>query len=83
MRYGVFTVVKIQVAVQSYGRIQPQHYMVSQTSRLDLNLKELTPRSRALLEKLITIQLVKKFPAFYRILRFITMFTTASHWSPS
>jgi NAD-dependent DNA ligase len=37
----------------------------------------LTARNRALLEKLIVAQLIKKFPAFYGPLRFITVFTTA------
>jgi hypothetical protein len=33
--------------------------------------------------KLIVTQLVKKFPAFYVTRRFITVFTTARHWSLS
>jgi len=37
----------------------------------------LTPWSRVLLEKLTSSQLVKKFPAFYGIGRFITAFTSA------
>jgi hypothetical protein len=36
-----------------------------------------------LLEKLPTVQLLKNFPAFYGILRFITVFTRALHWSLS
>jgi len=36
-----------------------------------------------LLEKLIDTQLAKKFPAFYETRRFITVFTTARHWSLS
>ena len=43
----------------------------------------LTPRSRILLEKLTSSQLVKKFPAFYGIRKFITAFTTARHLSLS
>ena len=39
----------------------------------------LTPWSRALLEKLTGSQLVKKFPEFYGIRRFITAFTRARH----
>jgi len=31
------------------------------------------------LQKLIVIQLVKKFPVFYGTLRFIAVFTTARH----
>ena len=38
-----------------------------------------TPWSRVLLEKLPALQLVKKFPAFYRTRRFITTFTSARH----
>ena len=41
----------------------------------------LTPWSRALLEKLTGLQLVKKFPAFYGTRRFITAFTSARHLS--
>jgi hypothetical protein len=43
----------------------------------------LTPWSRVLLEKLTGFQLVKKFPAFYGTLRFITSFTTACRLSLS
>jgi len=41
----------------------------------------LTPGSRVLLEKLTGFQLVKKFPAFYITLTFITAFTSACHLS--
>jgi len=41
----------------------------------------LTPYSRVLLEKLTDSQLVKKFPAFYGIRRFITAFTSARQLS--
>jgi len=43
----------------------------------------LTPRSRVILEKLTSPQLVKKFPAFYETRRFITAFTSALHLSLS
>ena len=39
----------------------------------------LTPWSRVLLEKLTSLQLVKKFPAFYGTRRFITAFVSANH----
>ena len=39
----------------------------------------ITPRSRALPEKLPVNELVKKFPAFYKIHRIITVFTKARH----
>jgi len=43
----------------------------------------LTPWSRVLLEKLTSLQLVKKFPAFYGTWKFITTFTSARHLSLS
>jgi hypothetical protein len=43
----------------------------------------LTPWSRVLLEKLIGLQLVKKFPAFYGNRSFITALTSARHLSLS
>ena len=43
----------------------------------------LTPRCRVLLEKLIGLQLVKKFPAFHGTRRFITELTTVRHLSLS
>jgi len=43
----------------------------------------LTPLSKVLLEKLAGSQLVKKFPAFYGIQRFITAFTSVCHLSLS
>jgi len=42
-----------------------------------------TPRGRDLLKKLTATQLVKKSSAFYGILKFITVFTRACHWSAS
>jgi hypothetical protein len=41
-------------------------------------INQLTPWRRVLLEKLIVIQLVKKFPAIYGTQMFITMFTRES-----
>jgi hypothetical protein len=41
----------------------------------------LTPRCRVLLEQLIGLQLVKKFPAFHGTRRFITALTTVRHLS--
>jgi hypothetical protein len=43
----------------------------------------LTPHTTVLLEKLTGLQLVKKFPAFYRARKFITVFTSARHLSLS
>jgi hypothetical protein len=43
----------------------------------------LTPWSCALLENPPVMQLLKNFPAFYGIQRFITVFTRALHWSLS
>jgi hypothetical protein len=41
----------------------------------------LTPLSRALLEKLTGLHLVKIFPSFYGTRRFITAFTSAKYLS--
>jgi len=43
----------------------------------------LTPWSRVFLEKLISLQLVKKFPTFYETRRFITALTSARDLSLS
>jgi len=43
----------------------------------------LTPWSRVLLEKLASLQLVKKIPAFYGTRRFLTALTSARHLSLS
>jgi len=43
----------------------------------------LTPWSRVLLEKLASLQLVNKFPAFYGTRRFLTALTSARHLSLS
>ena len=43
----------------------------------------LTPWSRVLLEKLASLQLVKKFPAFYGTRRFLTTLTSTRHLSLS
>jgi hypothetical protein len=40
-----------------------------------------TPYSIVLLEKLTDAHGVKKFPAFYKFIFFITTFTAAHHWS--
>jgi hypothetical protein len=41
----------------------------------------LSPWSRVIHENLTVAQLVKKLPAFYGTRRFITVYTTARHWS--
>jgi len=40
-----------------------------------------TPWRRVLLEKLVVLQLVKKFPEFYGSRKFITVFTRFYHLS--
>jgi len=42
-----------------------------------------TTRCRVLLQNLTVAQLAKKFPTFYGTWTFITVFTTAFHWSLS
>ena len=44
-------------------------------------IKNLTPWSRVLLEKLTGSQLIKKFPTLYGTLMFSTAFTTGRHLS--
>jgi hypothetical protein len=39
-----------------------------------------TPWKRVLLEKITVTQLAKKFPAFYGIQMFNTVFTRTHHW---
>ena len=53
--------------------------------RIDRNTVNclLTPWSRVLLEKLAGFQLVKKFPAYYGIRRFITEYIRPRHLSPT
>jgi len=48
-------------------------------NKLKLLTYLLPPWSRALLQKLTGLQLVKKFPTFYGTRKFITAFTTARH----
>jgi hypothetical protein len=40
-------------------------------------------RSRVLFEELTVTQIIKKLPAIYGTRRFITVYTTARHWSLS
>jgi hypothetical protein len=44
---------------------------------------EISPWKAVLLEKLTSLQLVKKFTAFYGTRKFITAFTSACHLSLS
>jgi hypothetical protein len=48
-----------------------------------LPISHLTPWSMALLENVVVIQLLKKFPAFHRTRMCIFVFTRACHWSLS
>jgi len=41
----------------------------------------LTPGTRVLLEKKLVVHLAKKYPAYYGIQRFITVFMRAHHMS--
>jgi hypothetical protein len=49
--------------------------------KLDLKLTIVTPKRTDLLEVLIIAAEVMKFPACYETRRFITVFTTAGHWT--
>ena len=58
--------------------------LVLDTAYQNTDISEiLTPWSRVLLEKLASLQLVKKFPAFYGTRRFLTALTSARHLSLS
>ena len=59
------------------------HTQVTQRGGICCFMYSLTPRSRVLLEKLTSFQLVEKFPAFYGTRRFITSFTSPCHLSLS
>jgi len=61
----------------------PTYYTLTNLLPIYLLTYLLTPWSRVLLEKLTVFQLVKKFPAFYGTLTFITAFTSARHLSLS
>jgi hypothetical protein len=61
---------------------QPSVAMVSNTCAKILQMfltTKLNPTRRIALEKSIVTQLLKKFLIFYRILMFISTFTTAHH----
>jgi hypothetical protein len=60
---------------------KPTSLLASIRAKMELNTHN--SWSRALLEKLPTVQPLKKFSAFYGTRRFITVFTRALHWSLS
>jgi hypothetical protein len=67
-------------------QLKGRHVMFSDTFRkrlLKRPKRRLTQWSGVLLEKLTVTQPVKKLPAFYGTLRFITVYTTARHWTLS
>jgi len=59
------------------------HTSIFLVCSLATNTYLLTPRCRALLEKLNGLQLVEKFPTFHRTPRFITTLTSMRHLSLS
>jgi hypothetical protein len=67
------------------GGYQRKEYLLLKTCRYKLRfaslLTLLTPWSRVLLEKLTGFQLVKKFPEFYGIRRFMTAITSVRQLS--
>ena len=58
-------------------------YSYNKSQRDALFTYLLAPWSRVLLEKLASLQLVKKFPAYYGTRRFLTALTSARHLSLS
>ena len=78
------TIFKLLINVENYtvffrDSVHPKTYRNLANSSTYL----LTPWSRVLLEKLASLQLVKKFPAFYGTRRFLTALTSARHLSLS
>ena len=75
--------------VSILGQPNPVHIPTSYLLQIHPNIIHpstpylLTPRCRVLLEKLIGLQLVKKFPAFHGTRRFITALTSVRHLSLS
>jgi hypothetical protein len=59
------------------------HSIPYSLQQADVSTYLITPWSRVLLEKLICSQLVKKFPKYYGIGRFINAFTSVCHLSLS
>jgi len=57
--------------------------MASSTRTNAIAIDLLTPWSGVLVEKLTGSKLVKKFPTFYGIRKFVTAFTSACHLSLS
>jgi hypothetical protein len=68
--------------VREYEEIKMQRIKFAVKTKYH-QIKTITLRSRVLPEKLTGPQLLKKFPAFYGTLRYITAFTKARHLSIS
>ena len=70
-------------AIHVYNTASKNIELKSSALNLHLLTYLLTPWSRVLLDKLTSLQLVKKFPAFYGTRRFLTALTSARHLSLS
>ena len=63
--------------------LEPNFLQLDRKEQIKVGKYLLTPWSRVLLEKLASLQLVKKFPAFYGTRRFLTALTSARDLSLS
>jgi len=85
--YNLYTLFKsdITVVISKLHNHMPNFYKIVNKNTEEkecVKTHPLTPWNRVL-EKLISSQLLKKFPAFYGTRQFITMFTKACHLSLS
>jgi hypothetical protein len=67
----------------SFSFVTSTWYGKSMHAYAYIYIKQLTPWNRVLPEKLTVTHLVKTFPSSCGTRRFITMFTSARHWSLS
>jgi len=83
-RMGIIHItVALKILHIEYYFLIPLRFYISKTVNTHLLILTylLIPCSTVLLQKLTSSQLVKKFPAFYGTLRFITAFTCVCHLS--
>jgi hypothetical protein len=62
-------------------RLHPHPFQFIVQTHLPIRRHLITLRNRIVLEKLIIVQLVKKFPTFYEIQGYFSMFTAAQQWT--
>ena len=78
-----FLTASLPIILHSSRRRSPQWHRIRNRNGLHKDSYLLTPWNRVLLEKLASLQLVKKFPTFYGTRSFLTALTSARHLSLS